>query len=56
MKSMSTFCSLLTLNGKSLLEILEGDFNKDGGANRVYIIMFSNSGSSAIRQKNEEYR
>ena len=45
-------------NGKSLLHILEGGFYQDGGANRVYIIMFFNpgTGSPALQAKNDEYR
>jgi len=71
MKSMITLCAVLTLlvsatavntlthnNGKSLLHILEGGFYQDGGADRVYIIMFYNpgTGSAALQQKNDEYR
>jgi hypothetical protein len=45
-------------NGKSLLHILEGGFYQDGGANRVYIILFYNpgTGSPALQAKNDEYR
>ena len=45
-------------NGKSLLHILEGGFYQDGGANRVYIIMFYNpgTGSPNLQAKNDEYR
>lgn len=71
MKSLITLCALLALfastnavntlthnNGKSLLHILEGGFYQDGGADRVYIIMFYNpgTGSPALQQKNDEYR
>ena len=71
MKSLLTFCALAAIlctatavntlthnNGKSLLHILEGGFYQDGGADRVYIILFYNpgTGSPALQQKNDEYR
>ena len=71
MKSMLAICAILALassvqavntlthnNGKSLLHILEGGFYQDGGANRVFVIMFYNqgTGSQALQQKNDGYR
>ena len=60
MKSLITLCALLALfastnavntlthnNGKSLLHILEGGFYQDGGAERVYILMFYNPGTGS---------
>ena len=58
MCSVSAVNTLTHNNGKSLLHILEGVFYQDGGANRVYVIMFYNpgTGSPNLQAKNDEYR